>query len=271
MDKELINYCLSEMATIEQIVDMLDDLGCKPAKKTLKKDVLVDSALKCRGLDIDYITKFFRDNWERTDIDIHLDNLKSGKLAGHDWHGAMPSYLHRSLQDRVRECAAGQLTIDELLNIGADIMKQEYFIVAQHDVLETSIIEHFKDTIPPISSKSITDFVFKGTPVDLKVTDYKGEWAKRIMTNKPLTIDEKKSLIKDNYTGADSERIRKQADGSINNWGFNRMYVFIKDQDEWFSNPDAIVNRVLATLDQTEGPYKIDIGDSQIEAFCIEA
>ncbi len=270
MDKELIKYCLSVMATKEQIIDMLADLGCKPAKISPKKNEIVDSALKESKINIKCLTQYFRGKWEHTNIDIHLNNLKSGKLVGHDWHGAMPSFLHRSLQDRVRECAAGKWTVDELLNIGADIMKQEYFIVAQHDIIEASIIEHFEDTIPPIITKCITDFVFKGTPVDLKVTDYKKNWVNRIKTNIPLTIDEKKTLIKDNYTDADSNRIRKQADGSINNWGFNRMYVFIKDQDEWLSNPEDIVNRVLAALDNTREPYKIDIDGFTIEAFCIE-
>ena len=271
MEKELIKYCLSEMANIEHIVEMLDSFGRKPAKKTIKKNEAIKLALECPGITLDYITQFFREKRTRTNIDIHLDNLKSGKLAGHDWHKAMPSFLHRSLQDRVRECSAGMYSFDELLNIGADIMKQEYFIVAQHDILEASIIEHFEDTIPPIKAKCITDFVFRGIPVDLKVSDYKGEWANRIKNNEPLTDDEKKSLIAENYQGADSERIRKQADGSINNWGFNRMYVFIKDQDEWFSNPEGIVNRVLAALDNTRDPYKIDIDDFTIEAFCIEA
>lgn len=271
MDKELIKYCLSVMATKEQIIDMLADLGCKPAKKTIKKDEAVKLALDCPGITLEYLTTFYRNKWERTNIDIHINNFKSGKLVGHDWHKAMPSILHRSLQDRVRECSAGMYTLDELLNIGSDIMKQEYFIVAQHDILETSIIEYFEDAIPPIKAKCITDFVFRGTPVDLKVSDYKGEWANRIKNNRPLTVDEKKRLIADNYQEADSERIRKQADGSINNWGFNRMYVFIKDQDEWFSNPEGIVNRVLAALDNTREPYKIDIDGFTIEAFCIEA
>ncbi len=271
MDKELIKYCLSEMATKEQIIDMLADLGCKPAKKTIKKDEAVKLALGCRGINIEYITKFFREKWKGTNKDSYLDTLKSGILAGHDWHGAMPSSLHRVLQDHVRECAAGKYTIEKLLNIGVEIMKHEYFIVAQHDIIEASIIEHFEDTIPPIISKCITDFVFKGTPVDLKVTDYKEDWANRIKSNEPLTIDEKKRLIADNYKEADSNRKRKQANGSINNWGFNRMYVFIKDQDEWFSNPEGIVNRVLAALDNTREPYKIDIDGFKIEAFCIEA
>lgn len=266
----MINYCLSEMATIEQIVDMLDDLGCKPAKKKPKKDELVNLALGCRGINIEYITKFFREKWKGTNKDSYLDTLKSGILAGHDWHGAMPSSLHRVLQDHVRECAAGKYTIEKLLNIGVEIMKHEYFIVAQHDIIEASIIEHFEDTIPPIISKCITDFVFKGTPVDLKVTDYKKNWVNRIKTNIPLTIDEKKTLIKDNYTDADSNRIRKQADGSINNWGFNRMYVFIKDQDEWLSNPEVIVDRVLDSLEKTDKPYDIDINGFNIEAYCIE-
>ena len=270
MDKELIKYCLSVMATKEQIIDMLADLGCKPAKKTIKKDEAVKLALDCTGITLEYLTTFYRNKWERTNIDIHINNFKSGKLVGHDWHGAMPSFLHRSLQDRVRECAAGKCTVDELLNIGADIMKQEYFIVAQHDILETSIIEHFKDAIPPISSKSITDFVFKGTPVDLKVSGYPTGWTERIKTGKQLTSTEKKKLIADMYMEADSERIRKQANESINNWGFNRMYVFIKDQDEWFSDPDGLLKRVLKSLEKTSKPYTVDIKGSSIEAFCIE-
>lgn len=270
MDKELIKYCLSVMATKEQIIDMLADLGCKPAKISPKKNEIVDSALKESKINIKCLTQYFRGKWEHTNIDIHLNNLKSGKLVGHDWHGAMPSFLHRSLQDRVRECAAGKWTVDELLNIGADIMKQEYFIVAQHDILETSIIEHFKDAIPPISSKSITDFVFKGTPVDLKVSGYPTGWTERVKTGKQLTSTEKKKLIADMYMEADSERIRKQANESINNWGFNRMYVFIKDQDEWFSDPDGLVKRVLKSLEKTSKPYTVDIKGSSIEAFCIE-
>lgn len=266
----MIKYCLSVMATKEQIIDMLADWGCKPAKKKPKKDELVNLALGCRGINIEYITKFFREKWKGTNKDSYLDTLKSGILAGHDWHGAMPSSLHRVLQDHVRECAAGKYTIEKLLNIGVEIMKHEYFIVAQHDIIEASIIEHFEDTIPPIISKCITDFVFKGTPVDLKVTDYKKNWVNRIKTNIPLTIDEKKTLIKDNYTDADSNRIRKQADGSINNWGFNRMYVFIKDQDEWLSNPEVIVDRVLDSLEKTDKPYDIDINGFNIEAYCIE-
>ena len=271
MDKELIKYCLSEMATIEPIIEMLADLGCKPVKKTIKKDEAVKLALDCPGITLDYITTFYRNKWERTNIDSYLDTLKSGILVGHNWHKTMPSSFHRVLQDHVRKCAAGMYTLDELLNIGVEIMKHEYFIVAQHDIIEASIIKHFKDTIPPIIYRCVTDFVFKGTPVDLKVTDYPKDWTNRIKTNKPLTIDEKKSLIRDNYKGADSERRRKQAEGSINNWGNNRMYVFIKDQDEWFSNPEGIVNRVLAALDNTREPYKIDIDGFKIEAFCIEA
>ena len=37
MDKELIKYCLSVMATVEQIIEMLDNLGCKPVKISPKK------------------------------------------------------------------------------------------------------------------------------------------------------------------------------------------------------------------------------------------
>ena len=269
----MIKYCLSEMANKEHIVEMLDSFGRKPAKKSIKKDETIKLALECPGITLDYITQFFREKRTRTNIDIHLDNLKSGKLAGHDWHKAMPSFLHRSLQDRVRECSAGMYSFDELLNIGADIMKQEYFIVAQHDILEASIIEHFEDAIPPIKAKCITDFVFRGIPVDLKVSDFPDKpekWQKRAKKDQKLTEVEKKCLIKDLYKKADKDRMRKQAQKTVNNWGLNRMYIIIKDQDEWFKDHESIVEKVLNELEKTEKPYKVTVNGFPFEAFCIE-
>ena len=162
------------------------------------------------------------------------------------------------------------MTIEELINIGADIMKHEYFMVAQHDILESSIINHFNDSIPPISSKSITDFVFKGIPVDLKVSGFPDTWAKRARQNKCLTDDEKRRLIVEMYSGADTERMRKQADGSVNNWGLDRMYILIREQDKWFTDPQSIIDHALSELEKIKSPFSVMVNGFQIEAFCID-
>lgn len=270
MDREmqLIHHCLQAMMTTEQIRELLIEAGCN-AKGTKTK--LIDSVLNnTNQINIDYITKHLRAKWTPANLQIHFANMKSGKLEGHDWHGAMPSFLHLSLQDKVRECSAGEITIDELIGIGADIIKHEYFIVAQHDILETSIINHFPDTIPPISSKSITDFVFKGVPVDLKVSTFPTNWMERAKVSDPLNYAEQENLIIEMYSGADTERMRKQAEGSINNWGLNRMYIIIRDQNEWFSNPEVLVEKVLEKMENVAEPHKINVNGFEFEAFCID-
>lgn len=270
-EKQLIEHCLNAMMSTEQIQEMLKEYGYN-AKGN--KSGIIDAALnECGKLNINSLTKYLRDKWTPTNIQTHIDNMKSGKLKGHDWHGAMPSSLHLSLQNKVRECVDGLLSIDKLIEIGADIMKHEYFMVAQHDIIETSIISHFKNTIPPIVSRSITDFVFKDIPVDLKVTgfpDKPEKWQKRAKIDKKLTEEEKICLIKDLYERADKDRMRKQAQKTVNNWGLNRMYIIIKNQDEWFKDPESIVGKVIKELEKTEKPYNVTVNGFPFEAFCIE-
>ena len=82
---------------------------------------------------------FYRVNWNPCPKDLHINNLKSGALSGHSWHGAMPSMLHLSMQNKVRDCIAGKFELDQLIEIGSEIMKHEYFMVAAHDLLESEI------------------------------------------------------------------------------------------------------------------------------------
>ena len=270
-EKQLIAYCLDKMATKEQIAEMLKEKGFTYFKKYEKKEVIMECALeKCKDFNINYLTEKFRSIWKPININTYIKVLKSNELEGHNWHGATPSSLHRRLQDHVRKCAAGEMTLDELFEIGKDIMKHEYFMVAQHDILEYNIIKHFKDSIPSISPKSITDFVFKGVPVDLKVTAFppksSKKWKKRALNKKSLTDDEKKQLIIDMYYGADKERKRKEAEDSINDWGNNRMYVVIRNHNIWFEKPESIVEKVISELEKTQEPFNIN----GLEAFCIE-
>ena len=250
---DLICHCIEHMAKKESAQDILTQLGVSYKKS----DTLKALATKVRReygsnkeICINKICKLYRDNWLQQNTEdmtnLHISNLQSNKLKGHNWHKTSPSMLHRGMQDRVRECSAGEINLDKLIEIGADIMRQEYYIVATHDIIESSIIRKIDTVIPPIGgTKSITDFVIGGYPMDLKVSHYTGEFISKAGN---MTKEDKMLFAKTLYDGADSERQRKQAEKALHNWGLNRLYVLVKDTEEWFSNPMSIVKRVLNQL-----------------------
>ena len=204
-------------------------------------------------INLTVITNFYRENWNPTPTQLHLENLKSGLLYGHDWHGAMPSMLHLSMQNKVRDHIDGKLTLEALISIGADIMKHEYFMVAAHDLCETMIIQAFPNTIPPVGSKSISDFVFDGIPYDLKITNYFQDQTK-------LTVNANKTnVVKQLIAGADLLRLREQAKKTVNNWGLNRFYVLVEDQERWFTNPEGILDELISEIKKIGEPLKIEI------------
>lgn len=264
---DLIAHYIEHMLSKENAQALLSkfDIPYK-ASYTLKK--LAAAYLENQDkLSYEDMCEFARSIWSSTDMDLHIKNLKSGLLVGHNWHGARPSFLHRSLQDRVRECCNGDYELQELLNIGCDIMKQEYFIVATHDVCESAIISHFSDVIPPAGSKSVTDFIFKNTPVDLKVSTYPDIWIEKAGC---LSDEDKKDLVYALYVGADKERMRKQADGCKHNWGLNRLYVMVKDQNDWFTDPQGLIDKMKNQLEQMEQPFCVNVNGFDINFFLVE-
>lgn len=206
-------------------------------------------------VSIDIIRDIFRKEWYGSQfpdaiIDFHKKNLISGQLEGHNWHGTMPSFLHRGMQDLVRDCCSGQFGLQELLNKGNDIMKQEYYIVASHDIIEASIIKQFEDVIPPVGgNKSVTDFIFNNIPFDLKVSHYSEKLPDALEKQKGhMSDNDKKDFARWYMENADKERTRKQAGKTYDNWGLNRMYVLVQDPDKWLEDPDAVVEKVYEEL-----------------------
>jgi len=204
-------------------------------------------------IKIDELRNYFRSKWKPAPTDLHLKNLKTGLLNGHNWHGAMPSMLHLSMQERVRDCIEGKIALENLISIGADIMKHEYFMVATHDLLETIIIENFDDAIPPIGKKSISDFVFNGIPYDMKNTNYFSNWTRESVN------ENKKQVAQELISGADISRIRKQAEGSINGWGLNRFYIMVEDQELWLREPEKILQLVLNEAEKLADPFDVEV------------
>ncbi|MBR6457067.1 MAG: hypothetical protein IKS71_00580 [Bacteroidales bacterium] len=193
--------------------------------------------------------------------------MRSGRLKGHNWHGARPSFLHLSIQDWVRECSTGSISLDQYLELGTDIIRHEYFMVATHDICETSIIQYFPSVIPPNRSKSVTDFVFDGIPYDLKLTTHQYDW--KSVAGK-MTLDEKKKLAFELYKGADVERMRAKAYLCRNNWGLNRLYYVVNDQDKWLQDPLGTVQFLLDNLCDSANYFDIEVHGLKVHIGFIE-
>lgn len=256
MEKELINYCIKHMSSKSLIYNLYDkyQINYRMSDSYDKLASRLESS-SIDSLNLDILKDYFRTNWKPTPLQLHLDNLKSGLLKGHNWHGAMPSMLHLSLQNKVREHIDGLLDLSELINIGADIMKHEYFMVAVHDLCETTIITSFDDIIPPIGNKSISDFVFKNIPYDLKITNYISDHSKEYVNNN------KKDVAMQLLAGADIARLRKQAKKTIFNWGLNRFFILVKDQNRWNTDPEGILKEIVKEINNLDAPLDIRLGE----------
>ena len=266
MSNPLIAYYIENMASKEFIETLFLQYGIKYKKthsyKKCKEDYIAS------GITIpkkDFV-KLCRKNWQSAPILYHKNNLSSGILTGHSWHKAMPSMLHYSLQDKVRECIEKEGKINDLLEIAKDIMKHEYFMVATHDICESLIIGQFTDSLPPSRSKSISDFTFKDIPYDLKVSTYPEGW-----NNIPCkSQDEQIGLIKSFVGGADSLRVRSEAIGAYNGWGDNRFYIVVANQERWINDTDALLNEIRNKISALRKPLVIELDNETIWAQIIE-
>lgn len=264
---DIISHSIKFMSNKEAVEELFSnkDLNFKPSFTYAK---LADNFKAApEALSIQEITSLFRSKWSPCDINRHISNLKSGLLCGHDWHGARPSMLHRSIQDRVRECSEGKLTLEEFLTLGSDIFKHEYFMVATHDICESSIILSDESIIPPIGSKSVTDFIFNGIPYDLKVSSHPPKWQVKAGQ---LTLAEKKQLAYELYEGADKERMRKVADSCDHCWGLNRMYYLVADQNRWLQYPEETVKYLISQLPNSDNYFDIVVHGLSIHICLIE-
>lgn len=218
-------------------------------------------------LSLNEIRRTFRSHWTPCNIGLHINHLKSGLLQGHDWHGAMPSILHKCIQDKVRECSEGKLTLEDYLNVCGDISKHEYFMVAIHDICESSIILSDEDVIPPIADKSVTDFIYNNIPYDLKVTTHPVEWRDKAGS---LTLEDKKQLATELYENADIERLRKAALKCRHNWGLDRMYYLVSDQNLWLSEPEKAISFLLNQMAIPDNHFIINVKWFDINICLVE-
>ena len=267
LQRDLIAHCIEFMSNKDAIKALFDEKSVLYPKKDSYKNLAQAYEAQSDAINLDDIRTLFRARWSGCNLERHFAHLESGKLAGHNWHGARPSMLHLSLQDKVRACTDGSLSLDDFLSIGTDIMKHEYFMVASHDICETSIIQHFPSAIPPIGSKSVTDFVFDGIPYDLKITTHPDNWKDKAGK---MSVEDRQKLAIELYEGADSQRMRKIADKCKHNWGLNRMYYVVNDQDKWLEDPRGVVKYLLDNLRDKDNFFDIEVNGFKIHICLLE-
>ncbi len=252
----ILDFCLRVMLSNQQLIRLGESrLGIRP--KGNKASII--ESLKEAGIDLSQIRSFCRETRERANLDLIRNVLKSGKLKGHSWEKARPSNLHLSIQSLVRDCFAGRIDIDEYLEKGNNIIKHEFFITAIHDLVEQTIIDSFEDVIPAITSKSTIDFVYGGTPYDLKVTSPLKGWTYEEAKKDPNRFA--KSL----YEGQDAERIRASAKEADE---FNRLFLIYKNDSIW-ENPKDVENKIRELFLRTLQPLIIDIDGKRIKALVV--
>lgn len=264
---DLISHCVEFMSNKETVMSLFDKKGVVYPKGASFQKLAQAYEANPNAITIDDICQLFRNNWTPCNVERHIRHLESGLLVGHNWHGARPSLLHLSLQDRVRECCNGRISLEEYISIGTDIIKHEYFMVASHDICETSLIQRFPSVIPPIGNKSVTDFVFESVPYDLKITSHPDAW--KPVAGK-MTVEEKKRLALELYEGADSDRMRKMAEGCKHNWGLNRMYYLVNDQEKWLNDPKGTVQFFLDGVCDKSNFFDIFVHGFKIHICFIE-
>lgn len=266
MSNSIIAYYIENMAS-KEFIEVLFKRYIISYKKSYSykrcKEEYINS-----GVDISEreFANVCREWWQSAPIGYHIDNLSSGVLLGHSWHRAMPSMLHYSLQKKVRECISMNTPLNSLLEVGRDIMKHEYFMVATHDICESLIIRDMPNTLPPTRKKSISDFIFRGVPYDLKVSTYPEGW-----DDMPCRSNESKiRLVQKMVGGADKLRKRIEAENTLNGWGDNRFYILVANQDRWINNTEELLSEIMEKIVLLENPLQVDVDDDSILVQLIE-
>ncbi len=253
--EDIIEYCFRFMISKDMRLLFLDEHNIIISTKSLsaQKAAALLRNKKEFTITLDQVRDFSRRNWNPTNIKQHIKSLTSGLLKGHNWHGAMPSFLHLSFQNKVREYCAGKISLKEYIEIGTDIARQEFYIVVTHDLCESQVTLSFSDAIPSIANRSVSDFIFKEMPYDLKNSGIPNGWTLKEARKDPLKFA--KSL----YEGADKERLRKQAEKSINDWGLNRFYVIVDDLEQWINDPEKLLDKIIKECKKLDKPLRFHI------------
>ena len=82
--------------------------------------------------------------------------------------------------------------------------------------------------------------------------------------------EDKKKLALELYKGADSKRVRKIAEKCRHNWGLNRMYYIVSDQDKWMDDPMGTVRYLIDNLSDGTNFFDIEVHGFNIHICMVE-
>ncbi len=249
--KDIIRFVFQEMSSKEIAKKYLCQFDIAIQESFSYKKIADIAIRKKSKIKLDELFSFFKKSYQPHPVEYHLKNLRSGMLRGHSWHKTAPSRLHLSLQTKVREHIADERALPSLIQIGSDIMKHEYFMVATHDLIESMLVDKFDFVIPSHRKKGVSDFIFNKIPFDLKNTSYPTGLKNKNATNKELADN----LI----SKADTDRIRKQAKRSYKGMGLNRFFVVMENQEDWLNNPDQSLKKLEKRIRVLKAPIKMNI------------
>lgn len=252
--EDIVKYCLLSMLTTDQLLEASVSMGYSGPKSGSKATLIEKIAADQKSVvTLDRLRAFCIERWAAPPVAVHLDNLKGGKLSGHGWFEAMPSNLHLSLQNRARRIGQDGFTLEDFLAVAGGIAKHEYYIVAVADLCEDLIVRRFAG-IPPLITRGVSDFILNEIPYDLKNTKVPDDSSIDLVAANPA------AFVLKMLEGADTERLRKQAKDSLNNWANNRFYIVVENEAVWERDPEGALAKLAESLKTLGPPIKVDVG-----------
>lgn len=252
-EEKLVGYVLAEMMNGDQVKALCSERGIRVPRGGRHE--------QCRALGSQFkfedVHQFCLGEWARPSEQIHLNNLKSGLLTGFSWHDLAPSRLHLGLQGHVRRVARGEITLQDFLSIGADVIHKEYVMVAIADLTEIALVDRCGAT-PPARAKSVSDVVLRGYPFDVKNGAVPRNWSVEMMRSNP------QKFARDMIEGADPERMRKQATTAFSEWALNRIFVNVADENRWLQEPEALLDELADVVSELKDPMELEFGENRV-------
>jgi hypothetical protein len=255
-----IQYILEALLTDDQLRELAASKGV--SIPTNKRNKAERAAFLATQVTLADIAKFCRKKWTPPPVDSHLANLKSGLLVGHSWHGAAPSRLHLSLQDRVRRLDGSRQALEDFIRVGADIARHEYYMVAVADLSEYVLITRC-GAFPAAKEKALSDIVLGGVPYDVKNVSAPRNWSAEAIRDNP------ESFAVEMISGADSERRRKQADSHNSDASLNRLFIVAQDEDAWLRKPEYLLNRLVEQVCKGCQPLTVKVDGRTVDVMVV--
>ena len=100
----------------------------------------------------------------------------------------------------------------------------------------------------------------------MKVSTYPEGWE-----HQPCSSEEEKvELALKLVGGADTLRVRQEAEGALNGWGDNRFYIVVADQDRWIQDTETLLAEIMNKISSLASPMNIRVGGGVMLTHIVE-